>query len=76
MPWPVSSAVIRRSDATGARVASQLHRDRPSAVRRMRGAQDLRVIDSPWIPRVPSGSPGAAAIMVAARAAEFIREGK
>ena len=41
---------------------------------RVHGMQGLRVIDASVMPRVPSGSPGAAAIMVAARAAEFIRE--
>ncbi len=43
---------------------------------RVHGVEGLRIIDASVMPRVPSGSPGAAAIMVAARAAEFIREEK
>ena len=43
---------------------------------RVRGMQGLRVVDASVMPREPSGSPGAAAIMVAARAAEFIRAGR
>jgi choline dehydrogenase-like flavoprotein len=43
---------------------------------RVHGLQGLRIVDASVMPRVPSESPGAAAIMVAARAAEFIRDGK
>ena len=41
---------------------------------KVHGIRGLRVLDASVMPRMPSGSPGAAAIMVAARAAEFIRE--
>jgi choline dehydrogenase len=43
---------------------------------RVHGLQGLRIVDASVMPRVPSESPGAAAIMVAARAAEFIRGGE
>ena len=41
---------------------------------KVHGIRGLRVLDASVMPRMPGGSPGAAAIMVAARAAEFIRE--
>lgn len=41
---------------------------------KVHGIRGLRVLDASVMPRMPSGSPGAAAIMVAARAADFIRE--
>ena len=43
---------------------------------KVHGVQGLRIVDASVMPRAPSASPGAAAIMVAARAAEFIIEGQ